>query len=419
MIKKSNHKPDLIGWLGYNRELDFSRLQGLGHLLGCLLFLLALASALLFVTVLCHFIRALLHQPPYQSDISGEAIRNIGLVLAAILGAPFVVWRTLVAAKQASIAEQALFNDKINSAAQSLTSRREVTRTISQEGRETVLKEWEDDLVSRIGAVDRLEGLVEENEEIAPRIVRLLATYIRSNFPCENLEPTENLEKRKTPRMDLQKAVDAIGRTLESAQKVDPSHWRLDLTACNFDGVNFSNGYFRAVDFSRSRFEAAIFRQANLEGCLLDHSLLNYCDCLHTNLRGAKLNRIIYNVKVGGWSTGLEFADLTGVSFIAADISALDYLGTPEEISKTFGTKDTRISDKLRDYMLSDDEHQSAHILLLASGSRTKEEQAKIEALKGTGFQHWSPYDSTDGFTGHLLQRFYQDLGMNHWPYWG
>lgn len=411
--------PRILEWLGFKRKPDFSKARTLGSFLGFFLSLVVVALLFAAIVTLSDFVRAGLRLGPYISDVDGSAIRNTGLVLAALLGAPFVVWRSVVAAKQARIADEALFNDKINAAAQDLAARKEVTQILEQEGIKSVLNEVEDDLVRRAAAIDRLEGLATEREGAAPRVVRLLATYVRGNFPCMNLGHTEPPFTRKTPRMDLQKAIDTIGRVHRHASEIDKSHWRLDLKGCDFDGVNFQGGFFWAADFSDCRLEACNLREANFEGCLFRGSLLNFSDFWRVNFTGAKLDRAILN-RSGGILGSIGSGKLRGATFIAADITAVDLLGKPMSISETFGTKDTKVSGNVHVRMPAQTLHESAHLARDVRGDVeiSEEERQQIADLEATGFQNWSPYNSGDLATGHLLEALYDKLGMRKWPYW-
>jgi uncharacterized protein YjbI with pentapeptide repeats len=417
-------RPNLTEWLGFRRNPDLARARWLGPILGVLLSIFAGAFLVATVATLVDFLQAVFRIAPYESDASGEAIRNIGIVIAGLLGVPFIIWRSIVAAQQVRIADEALLNDKIGAAAQNLSARREITRAVLQDGKENILKEWEDDLVGRAAAIDRLEGLVAEYNQIAPRIARLLATYVRGNFPCANLNITEPPFTRKTPRMDLQKAIDSIGRIYGVAANVDRSPWRLDLKGCDLDGVSFLNGYFRAADFSGSRLEASKCALGDFEGCLFGGALLNFGDFRNSNLTGARFDRAIINRPIpipGGFVSSINLGDLTGATFIGSDISALDYLGDPSTISKTFGTRDTRLSAIVREKMLNADDHSRAHTVRQVRHRQNldADDLKRIEGLEQTGFQHWSPFDSDDLATSWLLETFYNELGMNRWPYVG
>lgn len=416
-MEVNKEKLTLLGWLGLEKNIDFSKVIWLGPIISVLVSVLATTAV---VAVLVNFFQSIFHLGVYSNDNDGSSIRNIGLVIAALFGLPFLVWRSLIAAKQVKISDAALFNDKINDAAMALNARREVTRRLNN----TVLREWEDDIVARVAAIDRLGGLVGERVDIAPRVVKLLATYIRGNFSCDDLAPSENLTKRKIPRMDLQKAISVIGSVNLEAVKVDDSNWRIDLSACNFDGVDFSSGFFRAVKFTESRFEGSFFRGGNFEGCLFHSCLLNHSDFFNANFRGAKFDYAIINKPKpvqGGMVESVNMGDLRGASFVSADISALDYIGTEEEISRTFGTADTIVSEEIGRRMPSKDLHRRAFRLLREIEKRelTESESELVSELKNTGFHNWSPYPSIDMTTNWSRSKFYEKLNMAFWPFWG
>ncbi len=423
MNSQRENKLGFIEWLGFRKKPLFENAIWLGPVIGFVLSLVAGVFFIAAIAMLFDFVQAIFKAEPYADDIKGEAIRNIGLVLAAIFGAPFIVWRTVLAGKQAQIADEALFNEKINFAAQNLLARRNTTRVIENEGIETILTEVEDDLVARAAAIDRLEGLASERQESAPRIARLLAAYVRGNFSCIDLEPTAGITQRKTPRIDLQMAVDTIGRVYGIAAQYDPSHWRLNLRSCNLDGVSLLNGYFRAADFSGSRLEAAVLAEGNFEGCIFRNTLLNYADFRKANLKGVKFDSAVINQPMptsGGFVRSINLAgDLTGTTFIAADISAISYLGNTKVLSKTFGTKDTKLSAEMRLQKLDDNEHSLAHTLRSVRRSQALSEidLEKIKKLDETGFQFWSPYDSSDLSTGWIYEEFLSELNMKKWPY--
>lgn len=410
-------RPTWTAWLGFRFENDPRQIPWLGPIVGffiaCSVFLVVIAAIAAFV----HFIAALFHVGSYNESIEGEAIRNLGLVVAAIFGAPFLVWRSIVLAKQTDIAEASLLNEKISSAAEGLRTRREPSLLVNSSDDEVF--KWEDDVVARIVAIDQLLGVAQEDPSTSPRITELLTAYIRANFACEDTTPTPGLEKRKNPRMDLQKAVNAISQLLPTARKYDPTNWRLDLKSCNFDGVDFSDKNFFAADFSSSRFEACNFDRADFRGTLFYNALLDYASFNETNLTGAKLDYSTLQNEMGGWNIGLAGADLTGTSFRGADLSGVDYLGKPEELSKTFGSKDTKLHFNIQ-YQL--DHLPSISGTLRSQFIRNPEKLTvkQIESLQplcALGFQNWSPFKAEDGSNGWLRKKLYEKLELTDWPY--
>ncbi len=377
-------------------------------------------------------------------------------VLGALVALPITLNRLVLTRQQANTASEALFNDKINAAARDLAARRTETRrvrmvtyttgpntqpttvqeiqgeplhlpvgaTLAHQGPWSFHSEERDDLVTRAAAVDRLEGLARERPDEAPRIARLLAAYLRGTHPATNLTPTVPPFKKRPAQLDLQKAVEVLGRVHQVARIEDDSKWRLDLRGCNFDGVDFHRGFFFAADVSGSRFEAANLRQSDFRGALFTGSLLNYADFFQTDLTGAKLNdvKITYPEPVaGGMNDTINLATIKGTTFIASDLSAVDYLGTPDKIAETFGTGDTVLCEWVSDVHPGQNEFTTRWRLngAMESGRQLDNAQEElVQELLASGFQNWSPHPASDLITGHLLRKLYERLDLLYWPYW-
>jgi hypothetical protein len=77
-----------VEWFGYSRKPDLSKARILGTFFGTLFAIIVVGA--LTLTII-EFFRAALRLGNYSKDIDGSSIRNTGLVLAALLGAPFEV----------------------------------------------------------------------------------------------------------------------------------------------------------------------------------------------------------------------------------------------------------------------------------------------------------------------------------------
>lgn len=148
---------------------------------------------------------------------------GVGAILVAVLGVPFVLWRTHVAQKQADIAEQNHITDQINTAVEGLGAQREVSRigrtvTIrSDDGTERFVIEWQNSPIAptegetikvdeagktwsvlthsvpnlevRIGAIYALERIARQNLDEHIQIMEILTAYIRQNAPVSDAPP--------------------------------------------------------------------------------------------------------------------------------------------------------------------------------------------------------------------------------------
>lgn len=413
-----NSKSSLLTWLGFHQVANFNKSKLLGGFFGTLIVLFCFIFLLSVFLSLKDFIWAALKMSPYNTSYDGSALRNTGLVVVALLGAPFLIWRTVIAAKQNEIAEETLNNEKVNAAAKDLAAQYERTEQIGSGPNKNYVNLIESDLVTRTGAIDRLEGLAMEQPELAPRLVRILASYVRGTFPANDLDISEEWSRRAVPRMDLQKSIDSIGMLLKVAREVDPTNWRLDLRGCNFDGVDFSKGHFFAVNFSQSRFEGSIAEDTNFEGANLSGCLLNHCWFRGANLMGANFDYCVLN-RPKPDRRGMDFTislakDIRGLTLISADITAINYLGEPEKIRQTFGTLETQVSDEVSEMMPSLEDWRLATNREKSNSTIVEKAFKKVEK---TGFDSWSPYKSNDFATGPLRMRLMKRLDLTGWPY--
>ncbi len=212
-----------ISWLwekGHFEHLKNS--LGAKELPGSLFTLAVGLWLLLFVLLVLGIIVAIpnaaLHEPPAKDNLWNwrfllVTITALTATLGGVLAFPITLYRLRLRRQQAEIADEALFNDKVKAAADDLHARRQVTK-IDEDGKPYDC--WEDDVVRRNAAIDRLEGLARERPEIAPRIARLLSTYVRElskeyppQQPPENASPKElrKWEKGLKPcRSDMENA---------------------------------------------------------------------------------------------------------------------------------------------------------------------------------------------------------------------
>ncbi len=113
-------------------------------------------------------------------------------------------------------------------------------------------------------------------------------------------------------------------------------------------------------------------------------------------------------------------ANTIGITLIAADISAVDYLGEPSEINKMYGSKDTILCE------LSYDEPWYKEVISLQREMRKAERTNNISALaemeqkaSRTPFTSWSPFASSDTSTSLKLGSFWRQHGLIGFPFHG
>jgi hypothetical protein len=326
MTKPKDERPakDLIEWLGITEKANWHRSRLLGGFIG-------VAFALMFGGALITAFGVLLHTLGQMSSSDGPGPNlGAGALIAAMLGAPFVIWGTVIKHKTLALSETSLFNDKVNAAVAALHSRRQVTREITVSGETKVLTEWQDDIVQRSGAIDRLEGLMRERPSEAPRIVNMLSVYVRelSREAGEDAfsKPIREHEAPDAPtlspdvvppqavtrsaalrpfRADVEKAVQTLGRVIKFPN-VDEEGIVLDLRGMDGRGFDLTGLTFKYAKLGKARLEETVFDRAFLGGVEMDSST----DLTSASLRGAALRYVdLTNVKISQNQLDQMFGD--------------------------------------------------------------------------------------------------------------
>lgn len=321
-------KPEHESWVDTLRRIGAGQTPGWVITLGVFLWSLIFLS--LVFGLIWTIISAALILPP-QGEEEKTALRFILISLAgltattgAVIALPFTVVRLALTQKQADTAAEALLNDKINAAASDLAARRQVTRVIGAGTEaEQVLTEWEDDIVTRAAAIDRLEGLARENTDITPRVARQLSIYVRElsrRYPAQQQPKDATPEALNAwayslvpPRPDMEKAAISIGRL----QRIDGG--KLGRNDIDFAGANLQGFDLRQLSFKNARFEGAF-----LQGAILSRAELQGADFLGADLNGAdlfetQLQRSDFSIKGLVSANYLDTASLRGATVKAVD----------------------------------------------------------------------------------------------------
>lgn len=340
-MSDENRSPTFFDWLGLRDAPDYTKARVLGQFAGVVLKLTAFFFGILFFLSLA---AAFALVWGVASTDTPTASLGLGALLVALLGAPFLIWRTLVAQntldtarKEAALKEEALFNDKINAAAKDLAARRQVTRVAVQDKKEIILTEWEDDLVTRAAAIDLLEGLAKERPDAAPRIARQLSIYVRE---LSRQYPPKEPPNDATPvvlqrwasdlspvRPDIEKAAQTLGR-LQKIKTASLSSTDIDLRGANLQGC----------DLYKLRFEKAILENASLQGANLRRSNLTGANLFLAKMQGALLSEAEMQ---GANLFGAEFqgTELVGALLQGADLSCAELQGTNLLVAQLQGAK--------------------------------------------------------------------------------
>ncbi|WP_299933237.1 pentapeptide repeat-containing protein [uncultured Pelagimonas sp.] len=250
-------------------------------------------------------------------------IAGLTAVTGAVIALPFTVIRLRLTQQQTDTARAALFNNKITEAAADLHAMRQVSKKVG-ENWETL---WEDDVVRRNAAIDRLEGLVREEPEEAERVSRLLSVYVRELskvYPAQQPPETEDDEKLrewsrtlKISRSDLENAVQVLGR-LAQIDRVDATSLAIDLSAANLQAMDLQGLSFDRAQLLGAQLQGAKLIRTQLQGAQISEAQLQRANLREAQLQEANLS----NAQLQG--AMLSGAQLQGANLFHAQMTGAD-----------------------------------------------------------------------------------------------
>ncbi|BAQ70102.1 Pentapeptide repeat protein [Rhodovulum sulfidophilum] len=308
----------LVDWASHLWRPDFKRFTGFGWIVRLVVALLVLALAIIAfgaaILTLAQYVGALVFAQRFAS-VEGqyEAIRNAGLVLAGLIGVPFLVWRSIVAQKQVEVAEQGLITDRLNKAIEGLGAEKTVKRRLTHPDGTTEIEETtEPNIEVRIGAIYALERISQDSDRDHVNVMEILCAYIceNSHRPPSSQPPSrsEDTDAAKaslselTDLTDVQTALTVLGRRAESRRRLETAaHYRLSLSRCNLakcdlSGADFSHAKFAGSNLNdaflyRSRFRDCNFTSASMKRVQGYDSIFEGAVFEYANLSQAIFNR--------------------------------------------------------------------------------------------------------------------------------
>ena len=286
----------------------------------------------------------------WEQGKRSEILRNLGLLVAAVVGVGFAIWRAITghlqakaSLAQARTAESGHITDRF-------------TRAIDQLGSEQ--------LPVRLGAIYALWRLAEDwPDQFTTTVVDVLCAFARNPPHPEqvgvearaDVDIDDNSPAVPVVRPDVQAILDLIGAKSAKYRELLPDGYRLNLSGAFlrraqladtkldraiFDDANLTQAQLRGADLEGTRFSFANLTGAHLDdACLIgarflqsDLSLAScegadfwHCFMLETKLTNARLQRANLSsaIFVGVY---FEDADLAFANLTFADLKVVDGL---------------------------------------------------------------------------------------------
>lgn len=277
------------------------------------------ALALLFILILCTVGSAVILWPillfrTFQHVTVGspDDVRNTLLAVAALIGVPFLIWRTLIAAKQTNISREghytALFTKAVEQlGADKVVKRRDFKEHYDRDADGNALKRADGSVIAkesetgeivgeyvsyevtttnyevRLGAIYALERIAQDSDRDAWPIYLTLCAYVQNNAqPSSNSTKKRGLNGRNNSDLEqIFKVLDRYSgeRSIDDSVRFEGIHLpSLRFESGNFTHAAFSNCMIEAINirtgvgwvsFHNCNSSAFDARQAVLDGILL------------------------------------------------------------------------------------------------------------------------------------------------------
>ena len=191
-MMKSEKPQDLLDWLGISNAPNWRVSRFLG---GFLAFMVLLLFAMALLAAFAVILKTLF--PSLNTEAQSINL-GAGALIAAMLGAPFVIWGTFLKYQTVRYQKEGHITDRINKAVEQLGAEKTVKKIVGDQTQETT----EPNIEVRIGAILSLERIAQDstiydNGRDHVRVMEILCAYVRENskarppedFPEPEWEP--------------------------------------------------------------------------------------------------------------------------------------------------------------------------------------------------------------------------------------
>ena len=200
-------------------------------------------------------------------------VRNLALVVAAIVALPLAIWRSTVAEGQANTARQGLLNERYQKGAEMLAS--EITPV-------------------RLAGIYALASLARDHpEQYHIQIIELLCAFVRN--PSEIKEDQGVPSSEDSPlREDVQAAITAVGNRGNRGLGYEKArNFQLDLNHAFLKQARLRNANLSGADLMCANLSHADLRCADLSGADLEGTDLAMASLSGLDLSGAKIGTAV------------------------------------------------------------------------------------------------------------------------------
>ncbi|WP_439570161.1 pentapeptide repeat-containing protein, partial [Roseovarius mucosus] len=203
-MKDKEPPQDLLDWMGVKNAPNWVGTRSFGRLIGTLL---VVAVPALFVGSLIAAFVVLWHTVDLAINGEGGAINlGAGALITALLGAPFLIWSTVLKHQTVRYQKEGHITDRINKAVEQLGAEKtEKVYTMGEDNKPIQAERTVPAIEVRIGAILSLERIAQDSTRYDKgrdhvRVMEILCAYVRENsnaraprdFPLAEWEPLKD-----------------------------------------------------------------------------------------------------------------------------------------------------------------------------------------------------------------------------------
>ena len=257
-------------------------------------------------------------------ESNSTTLRNVGLLIGAVIAGILAIWRSSVAEKQATAArlQATVAQTQANIAQESLRHDR------YQRGAEMLGSEI---LSVRLGGIYALQRLAEEYpEDYHIQVMELLCAFVRT--PTEKGRGDSSYlghEDDAPLREDVQAVMTALGKRSAMGKSLEEEQgFILDLHGADLTGVDLSD-YLHEPDFQYADLTGAKLAKADLEGTCFAGAKLNGAKLTRAYCRGTEFKTAALNEaqmdRIDAEYAFFNQAFLLNVDFSHACLKSVDF----------------------------------------------------------------------------------------------
>lgn len=159
---------------------------------GLVVFLGLLWIGLLALTIVAAFLGV--WEAIHPKDVGSQPNLGLGALLAALLGAPFLIWGTWLKYQTVRYQKEGHITDRINTAVEQLGAEKtKKVRGKDPDGKDITVEETQPNIEVRIGAILSLERIAQDSTihdkgRDHVRVMEILCAYVRENAPAKSAQ---------------------------------------------------------------------------------------------------------------------------------------------------------------------------------------------------------------------------------------